>query len=139
MEFSGCCTIPVEDFPEQGQVAIMEGNIGKRPRQPAGVRRRSRGIYPGSPEGMKSSETISASDYLFFRNKWQHFCKKRHPVFRELPFHPLISDLMPFPLPEKILFSNDTRDDRFRHGHQHVRKPGLEKGPWQPKESHPGE
>jgi hypothetical protein len=37
---------------------------------------------------------------------------------------------MPFPLLEKTLFSNDTRADRFRHGHQYTRKPGQKKGPW---------
>jgi len=58
---------------------------------------------------MISTETISAPDYLFFRIVRQHFFKKRQPIFRKKLFQHLTGDLMPFPLPEKTLFSNDTR------------------------------
>ncbi len=56
---------------------------------------------------MQSAEPISASDYPFRKTIWPQFIEKRHPDFRDRPFHPPTGSLATIPCPEKATFSND--------------------------------
>jgi len=67
----------------------------------------------GLENGSILTESIFVSDCLFFRTVRQQYSKKRHHVFQNRAFQPLIRLLISFLAPEMTTFSNDTRADCF--------------------------
>lgn len=106
--------------PEHGQVYRPGPGPGPGMHFGSGSPGRGSGECPG---GMHSTEAEIAPDCLFFRAVRQHFCKNRQPNFRNRSFQSQIRDMVPIPLQEMSLFSNDTAADILGYG--------LETVPWE--------